>query len=218
MCAEIIPNWRIIWLDQSVDLQQATMLAAKIPAAGLVSQQNRLALRVPKGAFGNAWKTLFLAAVHNLRTLTPWGSTKWNACHTVWPVRCCQHARPIIHGKPTTTACHGPWCLVAWHQSTAIRCDDAFQRKSSPDPCAQGQNAESKQSDHCRTKADNAAHQHCGQHWPFAHRSMGQQWGRFPAAVASIPNMCLVSPTCLYSLLKLQIFIWLVVSNMFYFP
>ena len=46
---------------------------------------------------------------HNLRTLTPSGSTKWNACHTVWPVRCCQHGRPIIHGKPNHCV---PWALV----------------------------------------------------------------------------------------------------------
>lgn len=54
------PKWRIIWLENSIDVHQATVLAAKLPdAAGLTKQAGRLALRVPKGSFDASWKILF---------------------------------------------------------------------------------------------------------------------------------------------------------------
>ena len=54
------PKWRIIWLDPKVDLQGATALATKLPeSAGLIRQQGRLALRVPKSAFDESWKILY---------------------------------------------------------------------------------------------------------------------------------------------------------------
>eukprot|EP00435_Cladocopium_sp_Y103_P043006 s66_g12.t1 len=54
------PNWRIIWLDASADMQTATALTAKIQeSAGLVCQSQRLAIRVNKGGYDDAWKTIF---------------------------------------------------------------------------------------------------------------------------------------------------------------
>eukprot|EP00435_Cladocopium_sp_Y103_P034119 s1286_g8.t1 len=54
------PDWKIIWLDSTVDLQAATVLATKISdSAGLISQNAKLALRVPKTSYAAAWAQLF---------------------------------------------------------------------------------------------------------------------------------------------------------------
>eukprot|EP00435_Cladocopium_sp_Y103_P049525 s1111_g15.t1 len=94
-------KWRIIWLDAKADLQQATVLAAKLPdAAGLIKQQGRLALRIPKNVFADSWKiinpttpmpsdveTTRIFKIENL----PFGVTKsmvdeW-ALHHSWKIR-----------------------------------------------------------------------------------------------------------------------------------
>ena len=53
------PKWKLLWLDPKVDMQQASILAAKISSAGLARNQHRLARRVSATAFEAAWKTIF---------------------------------------------------------------------------------------------------------------------------------------------------------------
>ena len=52
-------KWRLLWLDHQVDLQQASVLAAKVASAGLAKSANRLALRIPVGSFDSAWRVIF---------------------------------------------------------------------------------------------------------------------------------------------------------------
>eukprot|EP00435_Cladocopium_sp_Y103_P001768 s4001_g1.t1 len=53
-------GWKMIWFDSSFDLRSATVQATKLPeSGGLVKQNGRFALRVPKAAFDDAWKVVF---------------------------------------------------------------------------------------------------------------------------------------------------------------
>eukprot|EP00435_Cladocopium_sp_Y103_P011472 s3705_g3.t1 len=54
------PDWKLIWLNQQIDFQAATVLAAKLPAtSGLACQRNRFAIRVPKADFATAWAKIY---------------------------------------------------------------------------------------------------------------------------------------------------------------
>ena len=54
------PDWKMLWLDGSIDLQSATVTAAKLAdSAGLVRQNGRFAIRIPKTAFEEAWKLVY---------------------------------------------------------------------------------------------------------------------------------------------------------------
>ena len=52
-------KWRLLWLDPQVDIQQASVLAAKVPSAGVAKSANRLALRIPSGSFDQAWRAIY---------------------------------------------------------------------------------------------------------------------------------------------------------------
>ena len=93
--------WKVIWLDPTTDLQAATVLATKIPdSAGLVCQNARLALRVPKASYEQAWTKLFpnvpvpadieTSRIFKIESL-PFGVTnkmlnEW-AAHNAWKLR-----------------------------------------------------------------------------------------------------------------------------------
>ena len=93
--------WKVIWLDPTTDLQAATVLATKIPdSAGLVCQNARLALRVPKASYEQAWTKLFpnvpvpadieTSRIFKIESL-PFGVTnkmlnEW-AVHNAWKLR-----------------------------------------------------------------------------------------------------------------------------------
>ena len=53
-------NWRLLWLDSSLDFQAASVLSAKLPAAtGLIRVKGRFAVRVSKTNYESSWKILF---------------------------------------------------------------------------------------------------------------------------------------------------------------
>ena len=53
-------TWRLIWLDDGLDFESASLACVKAPeAAGLVRIRSRFAIRVHKTHFENTWKTLF---------------------------------------------------------------------------------------------------------------------------------------------------------------
>eukprot|EP00435_Cladocopium_sp_Y103_P072326 s1543_g39.t3 len=52
--------WKLLWLPPQTDIQAATAIATKLAdTSGLACQRNRFAIRVPKGAYADAWKQLF---------------------------------------------------------------------------------------------------------------------------------------------------------------
>lgn len=49
-------QWKLIWLDKECDIQQATVISARLQdAAGLVRSNHRYAIRVPASNFGHDW-------------------------------------------------------------------------------------------------------------------------------------------------------------------
>eukprot|EP00435_Cladocopium_sp_Y103_P074572 s105_g49.t1 len=95
------PNWKMLWLDNAMDLQSATVTATKLPeSAGLVRQNGRYAIRIPKAAFAQAWKIVYpqqdlpadvdTSRVFKVESL-PYGVThkmltEW-ASHVSWSLR-----------------------------------------------------------------------------------------------------------------------------------
>ena len=52
--------WKLIWLDRECDVQQASVIGARIhDAAGLVRSNQRFAIRVPASNFENDWNLVF---------------------------------------------------------------------------------------------------------------------------------------------------------------
>ena len=94
-------NWRLLWLDGSLDFQAASILCAKLTTAtGLVRLKGRFAIRVSKGNYEDAWTTIFpglkapevidVDSTWRIDSL-PYGVTKdmlveWGS-HNRWPLK-----------------------------------------------------------------------------------------------------------------------------------
>eukprot|EP00435_Cladocopium_sp_Y103_P023139 s1570_g5.t1 len=95
------PGWKMLWLDGSFDLQSATVQAAKLAdSAGLVKQNGRYAIRVPKASFEDSWKVVYpqtavptdvdTSRIYKIESL-PYGVTnkmllEW-AAHVNWTLK-----------------------------------------------------------------------------------------------------------------------------------
>ena len=206
MCGGIIPNWRIICLDQSVDLQQATILAAKIPeGAGLVSQQNCLALRVPKGAFGNAWKTLFLATpqpedidtfgVYKVECL-PYGVT--SKMLSAWSTHYSWKAKPLRAMGPRAWllgTSQEPSGVTMHFNGSPVLIRELKARMQNPsNPIIAGPKPTMQPTSTGANIGPLLTDQWANYTGPKPSPSASNGAGN--AAVASIPNMCWVPPTC----------------------
>ena len=52
--------WKLIWLDRECDIQQATVISARVAdSAGLVRSNQRYAIRVPTANFAQDWAIVF---------------------------------------------------------------------------------------------------------------------------------------------------------------